>query len=73
MKIGFTLVDKRHGPHDPQRLGFWWLEKDNSHHGFEMAITDNHPEMVALQLNQLAEAIKEKHRGNNGKKYRRKA
>lgn len=69
---GFTLAEKRHGPHDPQRLGFWWLEKDGTHLGFEFAVTDPHPEMVALNLKQLAEAIIEKHRAHEGRKYRRK-
>ncbi len=68
---GFTLANRRHGPHYPQRLGFWWLENDDTHHGFEMAITDQHPELVAMQLTQLAEAIRIKHRAHTGRRSAR--
>lgn len=71
--FGFTLRLNVHGPHDPQRLGYYWNEKDGTNLGFEFAVTHpNDPELVALELEQLAEAIREKHRNHNGRPYRRK-
>ena len=55
---GFSL---RESPIRVQRLGFAWLDQKGLHRRFEMAITDNHPLMVANQLKELAEGIEEAH------------
>lgn len=65
MSQGFTL--RKIAYH--QNLGFWWTEKDGTHCGYEMPITDNHPLMVALQLKHLSQAIEKRHNEHPKERY----
>lgn len=62
--VGFTLTSKAHSP-GKQWLGYWWYGEDGKHLGFEYCVCGigpNDAEICAIELEQLAAAIRKKNR-----------